>query len=85
MKLQDGVTAWAMSFSKYVQAVVRNVKDFIEKTYPGRSLLKHVTAPFLTDYVPELDVTPKLNIDLISFYQSQIGVLCWLVCGTWPN
>ena len=80
MKLQDGVTAWAMSSSKYVQAVAQNVKDFIEKTYPGRSLLKHVTAPFPTGYVPKLDVTPKkLNVGHASFYQSQIGVLHWCV------
>ena len=79
MKLQDGVTAWAMSSSKYIQAAVRNVKDFIEKTYPGRSLPKCVTAPFPTGYVPELDVTPELNVDHSSFYQSQIGVLHWCV------
>ena len=55
------------------------MKDFIEKMYLGRSLPKHVTAPFLTGYVPELDMTPELNVDYASFYQSQIGVLCWCV------
>ena len=79
MKLQDGVTAWAMNSSKYVQAAVRNVKDFIKRTYPGRSLPKRVTAPFPTGYVLELDVTPELNVDHATSYQSQIGVLCWCV------
>ena len=79
MKSQDGVTAWAMNSSKYVQAVVRNVKDFIKRTYPGRSLPKRVTAPFPTGYVPKLDVTPELNVDHATSYQSRIGVLRWCV------
>ena len=55
------------------------MKDFIEKMYPGRSLPKCVTTPFLTGYVPELYMTPKLVVEHASFYQSQIGVLHWCV------
>jgi hypothetical protein len=79
MQLSDGVTAWAMSSSKYIQAAVQNVKDYIAKTYPGRGLPKRASAPFPTNYQPELDVTPELNVDQASFYQSQIGVLRWCV------
>ena len=79
MQLSDGVTAWAMSSSKYIQAAVQNVKDYITKTCPSRGLPKHASAPFPTNYQPELDVTPELNVDQASFYQSQIGVLHWCV------
>ena len=35
MQLSDGFMAWAMSLSKYIQAAVQNVKDFLAKNYPG--------------------------------------------------
>jgi hypothetical protein len=30
-----GVFAWGMSSSKYIQAAVQNVKDYVTKTHPG--------------------------------------------------
>ncbi len=30
-------------------------------------------------YIPKLDVTPELKPDLASFFQSQVGVLRWMV------
>ena len=39
----------------------------------------HASAPFPANYQPKLDVTPELNFDQASFYQSQIGVLHWCV------
>ena len=75
IQLSDGVTAWAMSLSNYIQAAVNNVKDYCAKTYPGHGLLKHATAQLPVNYMPELDVTPELDPDKASFYQSQIGVL----------
>ena len=35
IRLSDGTMAWAMSSSKYIQAAVNNVKDYLAKTYPG--------------------------------------------------
>jgi hypothetical protein len=40
---------------------------------------KHATGPFLTGYIPELDVTPKLNDKDAMFYQLQISVLHWCI------
>jgi hypothetical protein len=68
-----------MSSSKYIQAAVNNVKDYLAKNYPGRGLPKRATAPLPVNYLPELDLTPELNPDKASFYQSQIGVLRWCV------
>ena len=36
IELPDGVTAWAMSSSKYIQAAVNNIKDYLAKNYPGQ-------------------------------------------------
>jgi hypothetical protein len=68
-----------MSSSKYIQAAVRNVKDYVEKTRPGYKLATRATGPFPAGYVPELDTSPELNEKDASFFQSQIGVVGWIV------
>ncbi len=64
---------------QYIQAAVRNIKDYNAKTRPGVKLAKRASRPFPTGYIPELDMTPKLNNKVTTFYQLQIGVLCWCV------
>jgi hypothetical protein len=44
-KFLNGVFAWGMSSSKYIQAAVRNVKDYIAKTCPGLKLAKQAMGP----------------------------------------
>ena len=86
IQLSDGVMAWAMSSSKYIQAAVNNVKDYLAKTYPGHGLLKCATAPLPINSLPELDIMPELDPNKASFYQSQIGVLRWCVeLGCWEE
>ena len=75
--LPNGVQAWAISPSKYVQEAVTNVKEHLMQR--GRKLCKRAPAPFPRDYRPEMDVTLELNDDDVSYYQSQIGVLRWIV------
>jgi hypothetical protein len=77
--LQNGVVAWGMSSSKYIQAAVANVKKFHEKHFPTRRWAKRSSGPFPLHYVPKLDTTPELSSEQASFYQSQIGVLRWCV------
>ena len=38
LTLSNGVTAWGMSSSKYIQAAVANVKAFHAKHFPTRTL-----------------------------------------------
>ena len=64
-----------MSSSKYIQAAVNNIKDYLAKNYPGHGLPKCATAPLPVNYLLELDMMPELNLDKASFYQSQISVL----------
>jgi hypothetical protein len=55
------------------------MKDYLAKKYPGCAWIKKATAPLPSGYEPNLDVTPELDAEQSSFYQSQIGVLRWMV------
>ncbi|KAI2500781.1 hypothetical protein MHU86_13705 [Fragilaria crotonensis] len=79
MTLPNGVRAWGMSSSKYIQAAVANVKAYHSLHFPTRPWAKRTSSPFLLQYTPELDTTPELNSQHASFYQTQIGVLRWIV------
>ena len=72
--------AWGLSPTKYVQAAIDNVEEYLAKNFGGRKLPKKCAkAPFASDYRPELDLTPELDPTLCSYYQSQIGILRWMV------
>lgn len=74
IKLENGVVAWAMSPSKYIQEAVANVQKHLKEK--GLSLARNA-AP--NDYSPELDVTEPLGPNDITHFQSQIGILRWMV------
>ena len=69
-----------MSLSKYIQAAMNNVKDYIAKIYPGCRLLKCAMAPLPTNYMPELDVTPKLDADKATFFLLVTNCCSLFVC-----
>ena len=79
MTMPNSVVSWAISSSKYVQEAVSNVETYLERECGGRKLAKRAATPFPPEYDPVLDVTDQLNDDEVSFYQSQIGVLRWMV------
>jgi hypothetical protein len=75
--LENGAVAWAFSSSQYIQNAFRNVD-----VYRERNRLRKLTpckSPWPSNYRPETDVTPELNPEEASYYQSQIGVLRWVV------
>ena len=78
IKLANGVVAWSLSASKYVQEAVQNVDDHLQKT-TGHGLDKRATCPFPVGYVPELDATKELDPEGVNYYQSQTGILRWMV------
>jgi hypothetical protein len=78
-RLSNGVLAWSMSSSKYIQAAVRNIKDYVNKTCSGQGLPKRASGPSRSGYVPQLDTSAKLNDKDTLFYQSQISILHWCV------
>jgi hypothetical protein len=79
VRMNNGVYSWSLSPSKYVQEAVRNVKEYLAKEYDGRLLDKRASTPYPTDYRPELDISPELGAEEATYYQSQIGVLRWMV------
>ena len=77
MILPDGVVAWGMSSSKYVQEAVKNVEEHLSKR--DMTLKRNTRAPFLTGYIPELDVSSVLSPSDANYYQSQVRILRWMV------
>jgi hypothetical protein len=77
--LSNGVTAWGVSSSKYVNESVRNAENYLGQNFGGRKLSNRARGPWPTDYHSETDVTPELPPKLASYYQSQIGILHWIV------
>ena len=75
----NGVEAWALSPSKYVQDAISNVKAYITKHLLGYKMVKKATAPFPRDYHPECDISKELLPEMASFYSSQVGILRWMV------
>ena len=76
-QLPDGSTAWSLSSDSYVKAAIANVEDWMKKR--GQKLKTRVSAPFPSNYKPELDVTDLLNEEDASYFQQQIGVLRWMI------
>ena len=79
VRLDNGVVCWGMSPSKYVQDAVENAEVYLGKNFGGRKLARRANAPWPHDYVSELDESPELDPELASYYQSQIGILHWMV------
>ena len=77
-RLPNGVIAWGLSSSKYVQEGVRTIESYLEK-HGGHKLKKRVSAPFPSDYHAELDATPELNPEFANHFQNGIGILRWCV------
>ena len=77
--LPNGVEAWAMSASKYIQGAVMNLRKYLKENGEGRTLPKRASNPFPQSYRPEIDVSEVLRPDWAAFYQSLIGILRWCV------
>eukprot|EP00978_Attheya_sp_CCMP212_P012602 scaffold31521_cov55-Attheya_sp.AAC.1 len=81
VKLPNGVWSWSLSPSKYVQEAIKikNAKEHLNKEYDGLNLTKRAPTPFVKDYRVELDILEELGPEEASYFQSQIGVLRWMV------
>jgi hypothetical protein len=60
-----------------VLTAVKMLEEWIEKQ--GLKLPKKADTPMVSSYRPELDVIQQLDSDMANFYQSQVGVLCWII------
>jgi hypothetical protein len=73
-----GVQAWLQSPSKYIQEAVRNAEAYYEERFQSK-LPTRVSSPFANGYRPEMDITKELSSEDANYFQSQIGVLRWIV------
>ncbi len=80
MQLENGVWAWGLILSKYVQEAIYNCKKYVEESLPKFYKLTCLALnPFPTDYQPELDTLPKLPPEHASYYQSLMGIYSWMI------
>jgi hypothetical protein len=59
--LPNGVVAWGMSSSKYVQSTVQNVKEYLAALPGDQKIMKKASGPFAGGFNPELDESPDLD------------------------
>jgi hypothetical protein len=74
----NGVVAWSMSSSKYIQAAVQNAQEYLKKN-GDRQLKKKSFAPFEATYRAEIDESPVLVPEMANHFQYQIEILRWCV------
>jgi hypothetical protein len=75
--LPNGASAWGQSSSHYVRNAVKNLEEWI--VMEGRKLPKKSFTPMSSTYKPEVDVSHELFSEMANFYQSQVGVLRWIL------
>jgi hypothetical protein len=75
----NGVVAWVMSSSKYVQSDVQNIQEYLAALPGNKKLLEKYPAQFTGDYMPELYESPELDPIMEIFFQLRIGILRWRV------
>ena len=66
-----------MSSEAYCKAALFNVELWLEKR--KEKLPTRTACVFPSGWKPELDVTPLLKDEDVSYYQQQVGVLRWMV------
>jgi hypothetical protein len=76
--MPNGVVAWCNSSHRYVQEAIRNTEKYIQEN-GAKMLRKKTPSPMETNYRPELDVSPLLGPEKANYYQSQLGILRWIV------
>jgi len=73
--LTNGVEAWSLSPSKYIQEAVRAT----EQRMKGLGFPKKVHGPWPSNYNAEMDTTSELDARMANDYQSLISILHWIV------
>jgi hypothetical protein len=79
--LPNGVVAWGMISSKYVQSAVQNVQEYLEALPGDQKLLKKASGPFAGDtslsLMRVLSWTPSERISISRRLGSCAGVWSW--------
>ena len=76
---ENGVEAWADSALKYLQEAMSNSEAYFCENFGGRKFAKKVIDPFESEYDPLMDSSADMGPIILNYYQTQIGVLRWMV------
>ena len=75
VELDNGVKVWAVGSSQYVHAAVRHVEEYLKKHSKKPLPTKGHMNPLTSNYRPEIDISPELEPQDGSYYQSLIGII----------
>ena len=78
VQLDNGVWAWGLSPSKYIQEAVKNVEGYLEKNSLPR-LPKRDSGPWPTGCDSALDSSTVLKPKMANYYQTLVGALQWCI------
>jgi hypothetical protein len=67
--MPNGVVAWVMISSKYVQSEVQNVQEYLKEN-GDRKFKKKASAPFEATYRADIDESPVLVPEMANYFQS---------------
>ena len=80
MTLRNGVVAWGMSPSKYVLEDANNCAKHVKYNFPGKYTLPACAVnPFFMGYEAVMGTSKALDTAEVSYFQSIIGVMRWMV------
>ena len=79
VRLDNGVSCWALSASKYVQEAVSNVEKYIKEQWGIDRLPKSGAGPWPSGYDADTDESEELDPKRANYYQSLVGILHWMV------
>jgi hypothetical protein len=79
-RLPNGIWAWGLSPSRYINQAVKNCQTHLTEKLNGRyTIPAKAENLFPGDYSPDTDVSESLDLKCLLFYQHLIGVMRWMV------
>ena len=79
VELENGQKCWAFGLKEYVEAVVKNVIEYLKKR--GEGLIAKAATPITSDYRSDIDITPELGEEDAAYFHFLICVLRWIVAA----
>jgi hypothetical protein len=68
---------WGFSSAQYITEAIRNIEMLLAER--NQTLSPKAPTPFSSGYRPELDISPFLNHQDMSWFQNLIGILRWAI------
>ena len=80
VQMDNDAWCWSISPSKYFQEAVRNCQNYLKENLSDEyELIANAPNPYLLGYEPCMDVSPLLSPAEASYFQTNIGLMRWMV------